>query len=199
LDQNINNLTAEQIGIIFPIEIEPYRAQWETLYRNEKELIAHALGNLFEINIEHFGSTSVKGLSAKPVIDMLIEIPLLTNETKMIIAAKLREIDYENMHNAEREKQMTFGKGYDFLHPCKQKFHLHVREKGADFQDEIYFRDYLRQNSDALKKYELLKTDLAIKHKNNREEYTKAKTDFITTVTQTAKKITVPTKQTFVD
>ena len=161
MEQRIDHLSAEQIGKIFPIEVVPYRKQWETLYNNEKELIVHTLGNLVEINIEHIGSTSVYGISAKPIIDILIEIPLLTSETKKTITPKLREINYENMSNAEQEKRMTYGKGYDLHNPKKQKFHLHVREKCDDFQDEIYFRDYLRQNSDALKKYEILKTDLA--------------------------------------
>ena len=187
MEKRIDNLTVEQIGKIFPIEVVLYREEWKTLFKREKELIVNTMGNLLEMNIEHIGSTSVQGLSAKPIIDMLIEIPLLTNETKNTILAKLREIDYENMSNAEQEKRMTFGKGYDLHNPDKQKFHLHIREKNADLQDEIYFRDYLRQNSDAQKKYEVLKMNLAEKHKNNREEYTDAKTYFITTVTQTAK------------
>jgi GrpB-like predicted nucleotidyltransferase (UPF0157 family) len=106
----------------------------------------------------------------------------------MTIAAKLRETGYENMSNAEQEKRMLLGKGYDLHDPEKQKFHIHLRETSTDIQDEIYFRDYLQQHTDIQKEYEALKMDLAQKYKNNREEYTHAKSDFITNITAIAKK-----------
>jgi len=187
MEQKIDDLTVEQIGQIFPIEIVSYNKEWETLFITEKELIINALNNLFQVNIEHIGSTSVQGLSAKPIIDILIEFPILTCETKITILSKMSEIGYENMSNAEQEKRMTLGKGYDLQDTEKQKFHAHIREKSTDFQDEIYFRNHLRENSDAKKKYEALKNDLGNKHKNNREDYTNAKTNFITAVTETAK------------
>jgi len=187
MEQKIDNLTAEQIGQIFPIEVVSYRKEWETIFKTEKRLIVNALSNLFKVNVEHIGSTSVQGLSAKPIIDILIEFPVLTCETKIIILSKMREIGYENMSNAEQEKRMTLGKGYDLHDTEKQKFHAHIREKSGDFQDEIYFRNYLRENFDAKKRYETLKNDLANKHKNNREDYTNAKTNFITAVIETAK------------
>ena len=185
--ETINNLSPEQIGKIFPIEVVPFREEWKTLFYREKKLIVSTLCSLFKIDVEHIGSTAIQGLSAKPIVDILIEIPSINNETKIEILSKLRKIGYENMSNAEQEKRMTFGKGYDFLNPDKQKFHLHVREKNNDFQDEIYFRNYLKQNLDARKEYEELKINLAKEHKNNRENYTFAKTDFIMKITEMAK------------
>ena len=186
--QNIDNLTTEEIGKIFPIEVVAFREEWDTIFNIEKILIVNTLDDLFEINIEHMGSTAVQGLASKPVIDILIEIPLLTNKTKIAILAKLREIGYENMCNAEQEKQMTLGKGYDLHKPDKQKFHVHIREKSADCQDEISFRDYLKNNINIRKEYETLKMDLAKKYRYNREDYTLAKTDFVTRITKMAKK-----------
>ena len=184
---NLDNLTAEQIGKLFPIRIVPYNPDWIALFEQEKELIINVLGENITLNIEHFGSTSVAGLAAKPTIDILIETPQLNNDTKQFITKKLATIGYENMYNAEQENKMTFGKGYDLNADCTQTYHAHIREKSNMPQDEIYFRDYLRQNSEARAEYAKLKYALAEKYSFNREDYTQAKTEFIKEITEKAK------------
>jgi len=176
---NFDNMTAEQIGELFPIRIVPYNPDWTTLFEHEKELIINVLGENLALNVEHFGSTSIEGLAAKPTIDMLIEVSELSDETKLNITQKLEIIGYRNMYNSEKEKKMTFGKGYDLDFVSSQTYHAHIREKGKMPQNEIYFRDYLRQNSDARNEYSKLKYTLAEKHQFNREEYTQAKAEFI--------------------
>lgn len=179
---DFNNLTAEQIGKLFPIRIVSYNPNWKTLFEQETKLIIEVLDKNMIINAEHFGSTSVVGLAAKPTIDILIEVPNLSDETKYIITQRLETIGYGKMYDAE--KKITFGKGYDEAYDFTQTYHLHIREKGNELQDEIYFRDYLRQNPDACKKYADLKYLLAEIHRFNREEYTQAKTEFITKITE---------------
>jgi GrpB-like predicted nucleotidyltransferase (UPF0157 family) len=185
---DLDSMPEEEIGRLFPIIVVPYNDEWELLFEKEKELIVNLLHKEFTLTVEHFGSTSVKELSAKPTIDILIEIPQLTGNIKELIINKMRSIGYENMRNAEKEKQMTFGKGYGLNGICGQTYHAHIREKSNDFQDEIYFRDYLRRHAGVRKDYEKLKIALAEKYKYNRESYTNAKTDFITAVTEQAKK-----------
>jgi GrpB-like predicted nucleotidyltransferase (UPF0157 family) len=109
---NFDNLTAEQIGKLFPIRIVPYKPEWKMLFEQEKALITEVLGKELALNIEHFGSTSVVGLAAKPTIDILIETPDLSQELKQMLIRKLGTIGYGNMYNAEKEHKMTFGKGY---------------------------------------------------------------------------------------
>jgi GrpB-like predicted nucleotidyltransferase (UPF0157 family) len=184
---NFDNLTAEQIGKLFPIRIVPYNPDWIALFEQEKDLITNVLGEDITLNIEHFGSTSVAGLASKPTIDILIETPQLSNEIKQFITKKLATIGYENMYNAEQENKMTFGKGYDLNADCTQTYHAHIREKGNMPQDEIYFRDYLRQNAEARDEYAKLKYALAEKYSLNREDYTQAKTEFIKKITEKAK------------
>jgi Uncharacterized conserved protein len=203
---NFDSLTAEQIGKLFPIRIVPYNPDWKRLFEQEKVLIAEALCENVVHSIEHFGSTSIVGLAAKPTIDIMVEVPKLSDELKIDITKKLESIGYGNMYNAEKDNKMTFGKGYDESHAysqaekltsckvetkpdtenrvCTQTYHLHIREKGDLPQDEIYFRDYLRLNADACDEYARLKYDLAEKHRFNREEYTQAKTQFITKITE---------------
>ncbi|MDR1459597.1 MAG: GrpB family protein [Bacteroidales bacterium] len=185
--ENFDNLTAEQVGKLFPIRVLPYNPEWKVIFEQEKALITEVLGNSTALNIEHFGSTSVEGLAAKPIIDIMVEVPDLNNEMKRIIIKKLGTVGYVNMQNAERENRMTLGKGYDENYISTQTYHVHIRKKGDMPQDEIYFRDFLRQNSDIRDEYAKLKYALAEKYRFNREDYTQAKTEFITKITEQQK------------
>jgi len=184
---NYDNLTPEQIGKLFPIHIVPYNPAWKTIFEQEKALIMKVLGVDVVLNIEHFGSTSVEGLASKPTIDILIEVLKLSGEIKRFITKKLETIGYGNMYNAEKENEMTFGKGYGDNYLDTQTYHIHIREMGKVPQNEIYFRDYLRQNPDIRDEYAKLKYTLAEKYQFNREDYTKAKTEFITKITEQQK------------
>ena len=150
-------------------------------------MIIKTLNLDFALHIEHMGSTSVVGLAAKPTIDILVEVPELSDEVKRIIARKLEMIGYENMSHSEKEKKMTLGKGYDLNCVDVQTYHVHIREKGDRPQDEIYFRNYLCQNPDACDAYAKLKYALAEKHQFNREDYTQAKTEFVKNITNKTK------------
>jgi GrpB-like predicted nucleotidyltransferase (UPF0157 family) len=184
---SFDDLPAEQVGRLFPIRIMPYNPEWKMFFEQEKELIAKALGENVALNIEHFGSTSVEGLAAKPTIDILVEIPELNEESKQYIIQRLGTIGYGNMRNAGREHKMTFGKGYDENYLSAQTYHIHIREKCNTLPDEIYFRDCLRQNSTARDEYAKLKYSLAEKYRFNREDYTQAKTGFIIKITEQQK------------
>jgi GrpB-like predicted nucleotidyltransferase (UPF0157 family)/ribosomal protein S18 acetylase RimI-like enzyme len=184
---NLDNLTAEQVGKLFPIRIAPYNPDWKILFEQEKALITEALGKDMAHGVEHIGSTSIAGLAAKPTVDILVEVSNLNDEVKQVIIQKLGTIGYGNMCNAETENRTTFGKGYDENNACTQTFHVHICEKGNTPQDEIYFRDYLRQNSDVRDEYAELKYALAEKYRFNREDYTQAKSEFIVKITERQK------------
>jgi len=181
---NFDSLTAEQIGKLFPIRIVPYNPDWKIFFEQEKELITGILGKTVVLSIEHIGSTSIVGLAAKPTIDIMVEVSKLNYELKQFITQKLETIGYGNMYNAEKDNKMTFGKGYDKNYESTQTYHVHIREKGETLQDEIYFRDYLRQNIETCDEYARLKYGLAEKYQFNREEYTQAKSGFITKITE---------------
>ncbi|MDR2010783.1 MAG: GrpB family protein [Bacteroidales bacterium] len=185
-----DNLTSEQVGKLFPIQIVPYDPEWEILFEQEKAMINKVLSENLVVNIEHFGSTSVAGLASKPTIDIMVEVPDLSEKIKKFITEKLETIGYGNMYNAEQKNKMTFGKGYNENSTSKITYHVHIREKDNKLQDEIYFRDYLRQNSKARDEYAKLKYTLAEKYQFNREDYTQAKTEFIIKITEQQKKKT---------
>ena len=188
---DFDSLTAEQIGKLFPIRVVPYNPDWVMLFEQEKELITEVLGEDTAIDIEHFGSTSIVGLAAKPTIDIMVEVSKLNSELKQTITRKLETIGYSNMYNSERDNKMTFGKGYDENYAVAQSYHIHICEKGDTLQDEICFRDYLRQNVDAREEYAKLKYALAEEYQFNREKYTQAKAEFITKTTEASKTVVV--------
>lgn len=69
------------------------------------------------------------------------------------------------MYNSEQENKMTLGKGCDENYSFSESYHIHIREKGDMSQDEIYFRDYLRKNSEVRDEYAKLKCELGFTRK----------------------------------
>jgi GrpB-like predicted nucleotidyltransferase (UPF0157 family) len=188
MTRKIDDLSKEELGQLFPIKIVPYNADWTIWFETEKKLLVETLGNDVVLRIEHFGSTSVRGLSAKPTIDILIEIPPLTEQLKDWIIGKMKNIGYDFIWRTDDTvPYMMFVKGYTFDGIKGQSFHIHMGEHTHSLWDRLYFRDYLRQNQKTLKEYEKLKIELAGKYKFDREGYTNAKTNFITTITKRAK------------
>jgi len=182
-------LTSEQLGLLFPIEIVSYDAEWPSMFRGEEELIKKTLTATTARRIEHFGSTAVPGLAAKPTIDILVEIPMLTSELKDAIIKKMKTINYQFIWRTDdATPYMMFVKGYTPEGIKEPSFHVHMAEYGHSLWDRLYFRDYLRENADAHKVYTELKMELAKKYRNDREAYTKGKTEYINGITSTAKK-----------
>ena len=78
-----------------------------------------------------------------------------------------------------------FVKGYTPEGFKGQAYHIHVRYPGD--WDEIYFRDYLRNNAEIRKQYGELKRILAVKYRNDRDGYTDAKTEFVKRISELAR------------
>jgi len=188
MSTNIGDLSEEELGQLFPIEVVPYNENWKTLFQQEKNIISETLGNKVALRIEHFGSTAVKGLASKPTIDILIEIPGLTDQLKTFVIERMKSIDYDFIWRADdKVPYMMFAKGYTLQGIKGQTFHVHMADKKHALWDRLFFKDYLTHYSEVAKEYGLLKLELAKKYKYNREDYTKAKTEFITKISAIAK------------
>lgn len=184
----IGNLTTEEFGKLFPIVIVPYDNSWTDLFKSESELITNTLGNDVALRIEHFGSTAVEGLSAKPTIDILVEIPHLTNELKEMIISRMKAIGYHFIWRTDdKNPYMNFVKGYTPEGYSGNQFHIHMGDKSHSLWDRIYFRDYLRRHKNTAREYETLKLQLASKFRFDREAYTNAKAEFVNRITAIAK------------
>jgi GrpB-like predicted nucleotidyltransferase (UPF0157 family) len=190
MTKKINDLSKEELGKLFPIKIIPYNTKWPTYFHKEKVLLLKTLGNSIALRIEHFGSTAIPGLAAKPTIDILIEIPTLNKKLKEQIVSLMKIIEYDFIWRTDNKvPYMMFVKGYTFEGIKEQSFHIHMGDHNHTFWDRLYFRDFLKQNHKKLKEYENLKLELAIKYKFDRDGYTIAKGDFITEITNHAKSL----------
>jgi GrpB-like predicted nucleotidyltransferase (UPF0157 family) len=185
MNKDLNNLSTDELGRLFPIIISEYNPDWKNMFSAEKQIIERAVGLRNTRRIEHIGSTAVPGLCAKPTIDILVEIKDDT-DTDLIIN-KLKLLDYHYIPKPENPPpHMMFAKGYSDQGFTGQTFHIHVRYKGD--WDEPVFRDYLIQNPKAAKEYSELKLELSIDYVNDREKYTDSKTEFIARIIKAARK-----------
>lgn len=175
-------MSLEELWQLFPIFLTEHQSRWENWYREEAEMLQKALASKHLIRISHIGSTAIKDIWAKPIIDILVEISLDSH---------LREVKEIILNNgyicmSESRKRISFNKGYDENGFNEKVFHLHARYVGDN--DELYFRDYLNENPPLAKKYEHLKLSLWEKYRHNRDAYTESKTEFISSCTGKAKK-----------
>lgn len=186
--KGLHEMTPEELGKLFPIQVVPYSEHWVELFKSESVLIRQTLESGIALKIEHFGSTAVEGLSAKPTIDILVEIPPLTEALKEQIISKISTIGYQFIWRTdEKVPYMHFVKGYTPDGFRGDVFHIHMGDKNHALWDRIFFRDYLRQNRQVAAEYEILKKTLAKKYKYDREAYTNAKSDFVKRITTLAK------------
>jgi len=184
MKKDLNHLSTEELGKLFPIIISDYNPQWKTLFQLEKEKIVRSLGNDSILCIEHIGSTAIPKLKAKPTIDILIEMKKDSNIDN--IRKELHKLDYQYIHKPENPPpHMMFAKGYTINGFAGQAFHIHLRYKGDC--DEKLFRDFLLKNPYIAKEYEEVKVHLAQKYKNDREAYTEGKSEFIKNIINLAK------------
>ena len=189
MNEDLNKFTTEELGKLFPITIEEYNPEWRNLFEQEKINIIRILGKEISLRIEHFGSTAIPNILAKPTIDILVEIPTslaISNE----IIQRMKNYNYNYiLRNDCPPPYMMFVKGYTHSGFVGQCYHIHMGPAYHDgLWDRLYFRDYLIENMKELKEYENLKNSLSKKYKYDREKYTEGKKEFINRITNIAKK-----------
>lgn len=182
LKKRVENLVREKI------EITDYDPDWPNMFKKEAIYLKKILPEKIVKRIEHFGSTAIPGISAKPVIDILVEVSSLS-ETKKSIVPILKSKGYDYFWRPTIGDEPPFYAWFIKRNAKgKRTHHIHMVEKGSELWDRIFFRDYLRKFPKEAKKYDLLKRSLSKKFKNDRIAYTKSKTEFITNLTRKAKK-----------
>jgi GrpB-like predicted nucleotidyltransferase (UPF0157 family) len=174
-----------ELGKLYPIIIESYDINWDSMFEKEKQNLINILGSDVALRVEHIGSTAVPNLSAKPTIDILVEIPLGSDIRDKILNLMCKN-KYIQMQ--EQRNHLMFVKGYSPTGLEKESFHIHMGTKEEELLwDRLYFRDYLQMNSSIAQEYETLKNKLAETFRNDREAYTANKSEFINRITRLAK------------
>ena len=181
LEKKIQKAVAETI------EIVPYNFNWLKTFDQEANFLKRKFPKIIN-RVEHFGSTAVAGLAAKPIVDMLVEVSSL-KETKKIIVPELKSLGYDYFWRPEIDKPPMYAWFIKRDSSGKRTHHVHMVEAKSKLWDRINFRHFLRKNKKETKLYEKLKSELAKKYPNDREKYTKAKTKFIVKLTKKAKRL----------
>ncbi|MGX8703512.1 MAG: GrpB family protein, partial [bacterium] len=134
------------------------------------------------VRISHIGSTTIQGIWAKNIVDVMVEIPQSADMKD--IAQILEQNGFIIMSSGA--KRISLNKGYAPSGFADKVYHIHLRYAGDN--DELYFRDYLNEHPVVAKEYETLKLQLWKQYGHNRDAYTNAKTDFISKWTAEAHK-----------
>ena len=156
------------------VTVLPYDSAWESAFAQIKTELERALGDRI-IGIEHVGSTSVVGMSAKPIIDIDVVIPDYT--VFEAVVQRLAQIGYiheGDLGIRDREAFRYTDK------PHLMKHHLYVcPQDSAELHRHTVFRDFLRGNPDAVKQYSAVKEAAAARFGDDIEQYLNYKTPCI--------------------
>jgi GrpB-like predicted nucleotidyltransferase (UPF0157 family) len=162
------------------IEIVDYDPRWAFLFNEEAARLRAVLDPSLIVGLEHFGSTAVPGLAAKPIIDILIAVRSLAAARATFVEA-LQKLDYIYWADNPRKDRMFFVKGMPPF-GSKRSHHVHITEPTGELWHRLAFRDYLRAHPDEAATYERLKKRLAVEQQTDREAYTDAKSPYVESV-----------------
>lgn len=162
-----------------PIQIVEYDPAWPRMFEEEKQRILEACGDWLE-TVEHVGSTSVRELAAKPVIDMMPGLRRLEDGVHCI--EPMQRLGYQYLGEYGIPERLYFNKG------VPRSYQVHMFQVGhPEWDRHLLFRNYLRAHPEAAAAYASLKKELAEKFRHDRNAYTDAKTEFIRTIEGQAK------------
>lgn len=160
------------------VVIADYDPAWPLLFEQEKALILGAIGSAVTA-IEHIGSTSVPGLPAKPIVDIMVGVRALADAPACVEPLARLGYVYRPEFEAVLPDRRYFRKCARDVHT----HHLHMAEvDGAFWRRHLAFRDYLRSHPETAQEYGRLKRGLAARLGDNVDAYTDAKTEFISAV-----------------
>ena len=154
-----------------PIVLVDYDAEWPARFEREAERIRSALGDK-ALLLEHAGSTSVPGLAAKPIIDIVLAVPDSTDEDAYVPALeavgyvlRIREPDWFE---------------HRLVKPPDMSANVHIFSEGCvEIDRMLAFRDRLRSNDEDRELYERTKRDLAKQTWTYTQDYADAKTEVV--------------------
>lgn len=185
MKKSLSALTNQELWRLFPIILSSHQIIWKEAYHVEESSLRQIIDSRNITRINHYGSTAVPGLIAKPTIDILLEITE-TCDTDQLMETLIQYGYHYAPQPDDPLPCMMFMKGYSPQGFEGQAFHLHVRYYGD--WDELYFRDYLIAHTSVARKYGKLKRSLLGTYQYDRDGYTKAKSEFIKKYTDQARK-----------
>jgi GrpB-like predicted nucleotidyltransferase (UPF0157 family) len=158
----------------------PYQPSWKEKFETEKTKLLEFFGDK-AIAIEHIGSTSIPGLSAKPIIDIAVLIEKRENGDSFIKPLEESGYSYDKLNSS--------GERHLFRKENPTEFHLSIayKDKGGFWDRQILFRDYLRNHTNFRDEYLKLKENLLQDDPTGKDSYISGKSEFVNKVLKLAK------------
>jgi len=151
------------------VRLVEYDPAWPRQFEKTARWLREALGPEVAQRIEHYGSTAIPGMPAKPVIDVLVEVPSYDFMRRHVIPL-LNRPEWEYWHGCFIGRKALMG---------PRVCHLHMATAGEDIWQGLIFRDYLRAHPEEAQRYAELKHQLAEQYRTDRERYTEGKGEFV--------------------
>jgi len=181
--RRLEDMSLEELHRLFPVSLVPSNEEWAGWYESEAKAVLSVIPRESVRRCSHIGSTAIPGIRSKNIVDMLLEV----REERDLRRAKDMLLSCGSGWRcmSENDRRIAMNKGYTEAGYAERVFHLHIRLPGDN--DELYFRDYLREHADAARAYENLKLSLLKTYAFDRDGYTAAKADFVNPCTAIAK------------
>jgi GrpB-like predicted nucleotidyltransferase (UPF0157 family) len=151
--------------------ITPPDPSWPARYEAERARIVEAIGPRV-LSVEHFGSTAVPGISAKPIIDVLVTVPTMPLPDDSILVA-LEAIGYVHRREMADPKKLFLGRGSPL-----RTHHLHIVDEQGAFR-RLLLRDYFRAFPLEARRYEGVKLRILQEVGNDIARYYEKKFEFL--------------------
>ncbi|GAB2468190.1 GrpB-like predicted nucleotidyltransferase (UPF0157 family) [Conyzicola lurida] len=159
------------------LEVVAYDERWPAVFGEHRDRILEAL-HAAEVDVEHIGSTSVPGLAAKPIIDIVVAVDDITAEE-----------DYLEQFLAAGYVLRVREPGHRLVRTPDRDVHVHIYEKGAEAVEKyLRLRDHLRTDADDRELYASTKRALIGQGFDDMNAYSDAKTDVIAGILERAVK-----------
>ncbi|EGB15745.1 protein of unknown function UPF0157 [Pseudodesulfovibrio mercurii] len=162
------------------IRLVPPDPAWPRLFEEEKARLLACLPEGLVVRVEHFGSTAIPGIWAKPVVDVLVEVADLDRarrEAMPILEGQGCDAFWRPQPEGATPPHYPW-----FIRrgPIGERtHHIHMTVADSTLWEGLLFRDHLRAHPDAAADYERLKRDLLARYPDDREAYTGGKTEFV--------------------
>jgi len=136
----------------YKYEFKPYSEKYKDYFKQEK----YKLDKIIKVDcpIEHIGSTAVPGLGGKGTVDVMV---VAAKKKRSFLDTTLRKNNYDFCEDGGNSDRLFYQRDYRYNHQVR-RVHLHlVDQESNSWQDNIAFRDYLRENPEDAAKYEQIK------------------------------------------
>jgi GrpB-like predicted nucleotidyltransferase (UPF0157 family) len=174
----LNEAQSLELAIREEVALVPHEPSWSAAFQLERQHLLRFASSQFA-DIQHFGSTAIPGIPAKPIIDILAGVASM--EIADSLAAPLLQFGY--VTSAEFNASLIDRRWYMRHAFGRRTHHLHIVIFGSPaWRRRLVFRDALRSNTKLAGEYATLKIHLASQHAADREAYTNAKTEFVLAV-----------------